>query len=210
MPLSMTKTEANDYARTNLYAMGMFSVAGSDYCASRCCILNRMSAGFRLASEAVEKLLKAYVFLETRATSTLKANDRHNPFLLKEELQPALKTRDPELDKFDGLLRKLFGHYQTRYPDNNDQGSASSQELPQIDELFVYLIDKLPMPDEVKYRSTFFVGLCEPNARQFWRDHYWATAQNPLLQGKMPQIEKRYKEVFEHLNPHIQRAELGG
>jgi HEPN domain-containing protein len=201
MTLTMTKPEVNHYARTNQYAMMMLLVAGSDYFASRCCILNMMSSGFRLASEAAEKLLKAYIFLETKEPTKLKGNDRHDPYSLKEELQSALKARDTELDNFDGLLHKLFGHYQSRYPDNKGQGPASSEELPQIDELFIYLIEKLPMPDEVKYRSGFFTELCDSNARQFWRNYYWATERNSLLQTKMPMIEQRYKEVFEHLYP---------
>jgi hypothetical protein len=206
MTLTMTKPEVDDYARTNQYAMLMLFVAGSDYFACRCCILNMMSSGFRLASEAVEKLLKAYIFLETKQKTTLKQNDRHNPYLLKEELQSALKARDTELDNFDGLLNQLFGHYQSRYPDNKGQGSASSQELTQIDKLFIFLIEKLPMPDELKYRSGFFVSVYDSNARQFWRDYHWATEQNSLLQAKMPLIEQRYKEVFEHLYPKTSQA----
>ena len=135
-------------------AMTMFMTASSDYFACRCCILNGLSSGFRLASEAVEKLLKASIFLRTGTQSRLKGHDRHNPYRLKEELKSA--HVDSTLDGYDPLLKKLHDHYQSRYPDNQTTGrGASGEELAEIDALFLYLVETLPMPDEVKSDPLF-------------------------------------------------------
>ncbi len=197
MTLTLTRKEVAEYAHDKQYAMMMFMDASSDYIACRCCILNALHSGFRLASEAVEKLLKAFIFLATGARTSLKKNDRHNPYLLKQELKKSHPDR--KLDSFDELLKTLFDHYQNRYYDNPTTGrGASSSELDQIDDLFIYLVETLPIPDEVKYRCKFFADLCDENARIYWRNHYWATERNQALNGKMALIECRYHEVSAH------------
>src|ERR1051326_3363602 len=105
MALILTKAQAQDYARVHQYAVMMFTDAGSDYVAGRCCMINGLFPGLRLASEAVEKILKAFIFFVTGQKSTTKGNDRHNPYLLKQELR---KTHtDSKLDLFDDVLKKL-------------------------------------------------------------------------------------------------------
>ena len=154
MALTLTRDEEAVYARKNQYALMMFMDAGLDYFACRCCILNGLDTGFRLASEATEKLLKAFIYLATGTKTTLTGYRRHDPYLLKEELKAAHK--DQQLDGFDDLLRQLHHHYQTRYFDNPATDQHSPTRLDRIDDLFVYLVETLPMPDEVKYRSMFF------------------------------------------------------
>jgi hypothetical protein len=200
MPLTLTRSEVDEYARANKYAMMMFMDASSDYFACRCCILNALHSGFRLASEAVEKLLKALIYLTTGEKTKLRGKDRHNPYLLKEELRA--EHRDQVLDGFDDLFRKLYDHYQSRYFDNPVTGKgASSEELNQIDDLFIHLVETLPMPDEVKYRCKFFADLCEEDDRRYWRNYYWATERNRALKRKMEAIERRYQQVLAHLYP---------
>jgi hypothetical protein len=198
MALTLTRQEVREYAHRNQYAMLMFMGASSDYFACRCCILNGLFCGFRLASEAVEKLLKAFIFLQTGARSTLKGRDRHNPYLLKKELT-ALRP-DKNLDTYDDLLQTLYDHFLSRYYDNPTTGKgASGEELPLVDELFLYLVESLPMPDEIKYRSAFFAHLCEENDRKYWRNYYWAMERNEVLNKKMPLIERTYQQVRSHL-----------
>jgi hypothetical protein len=198
MALTLTREQVTEYARDKQYATMMFGDAGLDYIACRCCILNKLHSGFRLASEAIEKLLKAFIFLETGAETTLRGNDRHNPYLLKQELNGV--RPDPKLDNFDDLLHKLHDHFQSRYYDNRTTGKgASSDELDQIDDLFVYLTEMLPMPDEVKYRCRFFGDLCDGDSRRYWRNYHWATESNRALQGKMESIERTYNQVLGHL-----------
>jgi hypothetical protein len=198
MQLTLTREQARQYAGKNQYAMMMFMDAGSDYFACRCCILNALHSGFRLASEAVEKLLKAFIFLQTGTKSTLKGRDRHNPYLLKEELKAS--RPDQKLDSYDDLLHKLYDHFLSRYYDNPVTGKgASGEELPKIDELFLYLVETLPMPDEVKYRPAFFAEICDENSRRYWRNYYWAMERNEVLQRKMESIERSYQQVLKHL-----------
>jgi hypothetical protein len=198
MQLTLTREQARQYAGKNQYAMMMFMDAGSDYFACRCCILNALHSGFRLASEAVEKLLKAFIFLQTGTKSTLKGRDRHNPYLLKEELKAS--RPDQKLDSYDDLLHKLYDHFLSRYYDNPVTGKgASGEELPKIDELFLYLVETLPMPDEVKYRSAFFAEICDEHSRRYWRNYYWAMERNEVLQRKMESIERSYQQVLKHL-----------
>jgi len=200
MTLALTQKEVAEYARKNKYAMLMFHDAGSDYFACRCCILNGLHTGFRLASEAVEKLLKAFIYLATGSKTNVKRDGLHNPYVLKQELTTA--HPDQKLDGFDDLLKTLHDHYQSRYFDNPTTGKgASSKELDQIDELFLYLAETLPMPDEVKYRGGFFTSLCDENSRKHWRNYYWATAHNRALEPKMKSIEHTYQQVLKHLYP---------
>jgi hypothetical protein len=35
--------------------------------------------------------------------------------------------------------------------------------------------------------------------RRHWRHYHWTTESNRALQGKMEPIERKYKQVFEHL-----------
>src|SRR3989344_8199280 len=104
--LTMTKKETMDYCSKNQYATMMFYAASDDYVASRCCILNGLAPGFILASQAIEKILKAIIFLETKRQTGLKKDDKHNPFSLKNELTAKTKKYS-ELNKFDEQLKKL-------------------------------------------------------------------------------------------------------
>jgi hypothetical protein len=98
------------------------------------------------------------------------------------------------------LLRKLHNHFLSRYFDNEvgDRG-ASGGELPKIDELFVYLVESLPMPEEVKYRSAFFSQICDETARRYWRTYQWAMQDNQALHSKIESIERKYQQVLTHL-----------
>lgn len=198
MRLTLTRQDVADFARQNQYATMMFMDAGFDYVACRCCILNALHSGFRLASEAIEKLLKAHIFLVTGARTKLTRKDLHNAYALKQELNAVVN--DKKLDSFDDVLKKLHDHYQSRYFDNPVTGrGASSEELPRIDELFLYLVETLPMPDEIKYTSAFIGSLCDENSRRYWKNYYWAMERNHALRGKIADIEKTYQEVFKHL-----------
>jgi hypothetical protein len=190
--LTFTSKEAREYARKNLYATMMFGSAGEDYIACRCCVLGGLYTGLRFGSEAVEKILKAHIYLATGAKRR-----GHNPYLLKQEL---IATHpDPKLNSFDDPLRKLYGHYQRRYYDNPERSQgASCEELSYVDDLFIYLVETLPMPDEVKYRGMFFALLCDETTRRFTNFH-WATHNNRALQGKLELMERRYQQVYQHL-----------
>lgn len=189
--LTMTRQEVAGYFSERQYAGMRIYTATGDYTAARCCILNGLFSGFVLASEAIEKLLKAAIYLETGE----EVMTGHDSFALKEKLK---RARDYGLDGYDEILKKLYLHYQSRYHENHG-GGASSRELVEIDALWLELMEKLPIPDEAKYRTAFYSFIAEPN--EFWRNDVWLTTNNQALAPKMDAIKTRYQEVFRHLYP---------
>ncbi len=190
----LSRKDINIFCQNNQYATMMFTTASSDYVASRCCILNGLlRCGFVLSCQAIEKILKVFIFLETKE----KIKKGHNPFCLKEKLK---ETKDYKLDKFDNLLKRLYGHYQSRYHDNEDSSrSKSSKELDEIDELWVHLIGAIPLPDEVKYRLRFFTYLFGEKSRKYYFDYYWAEKNNKALAKKIQEMKLKHKAVRQHL-----------
>ncbi len=196
--LMMSRQAVSKYWSDKKYAAMMIFVATDDYIAARCCILNALFPGFMLASQAIEKLLKSLIYLE----SGDEMDTCHDPFRLKEKLK-ALK--DYGLDRFDDTLNKLHDHFQSRYPDNQTTGKgASSKELPEIDALWLELIEKLPVPDEAKYRIAFFSYLVDPNP--YWKNDHWLIIENNALAPKFDFIKKKYQEIYKHLYPNKEIA----
>lgn len=196
----LSKKDVRDFCYKKQYATMMFDTASNDYIASRCCILNKLvSAGLILSCQSIEKILKAFIFLETEE----KLKEGHDPFELKEKLK---EVKDYKLDKFDDLLKRLYGHYQSRYYNNKNHSKIkSSKEIDEIDELWVYLIEIFPVPDEVKYRLMFFARLFEKRCRKYLLDYYWIEKNNKALAKKIKEMELKYKAVFQHLYPKIQQ-----
>lgn len=183
----MKRGEYQKYCNKNKDALMFLYNADQDYTAARCCILNALFPGFMLASQAVEKSLKALIKFEGGDHK-----DFHNPFKLKE----ILKTiRDYDLDKYDDLLKKLSDHFKARYYDNTmdyKTNGASSEELVRIDNLWVTLKEKLPFPDEVKFRTKFFSDLFDDSP--FWNNKFWIREKNYSLSDKIQIWEKIYKK----------------
>lgn len=178
------------------YANMRFFDATNDYTAARCCILNGLFSGFALATQATEKLLKAIIFLETSE----KMRTCHDPYKLKEKLK---KAKDYDLDSFDNTLKKLNDHYLARYHEDSPRihadgsSGASSEELPIIDELWFILAEKLPMPDEIKYRMKLFADLFEPNPG--WSNGFWLTKNNLAFDRRKEILSKKYTDVYKYL-----------
>ena len=72
----------NIVLRISVFLMFLYD-ADQDYVAARCCILNGLFPGFMLASQAVEKFLKALFVFECKE----KVKNIHDPFGLKECLK---------------------------------------------------------------------------------------------------------------------------
>ena len=189
MSCSLDRNGAANWGAQHQYAAMRFFDATQDYIAARCCILNGLHAGFILASQAVEKLLKAIIYLES--TEKIKG---HNPYELKERLK---KSKDYNLDNFDLMLKKLHDHYLSRYYEDSPSVGASSEELPLIDELWFTLTEKLPMPDEVKYRTMFFTELLDPNP--YWLNGFWLTKDNLSFDKRKKILSRKYIKVRKHL-----------
>ena len=197
----LSKKDVMSFCHKNQYATMMFYNAGDDYIASRCCLLNGLlQPGLGLACQSIEKILKSFIYLEAATKTKLKGNNKHNPFKLKEELK---KIKNYKLDKFDDLLKNLFDYYQERYYDNKTSvNGMSNSELDKIDELWVYLVENLPMPDEVKYRLKFFGDLFEEGTRKYYLNYHWATISNKALTSNYSKWNNLYKKVVKHLYPN--------
>ena len=185
----MTRDEHQKYCRKNQRTLMFLYNADQDYVAARCCILNGLFPGFVLASQAVEKFLKALFVFECKE----KVKNIHDPFGLKECLK---KVKDYDLDRYNVLLKKLSDHYKARYSDNKmdyETNGASSEELADLDNLWMSLKEKLPFPNEVKFRTRFFSDLFDEYP--YWKNKFWIREKNGSLSDKIQLWEKRYKEI---------------
>ena len=97
------------------------------------------------------------------------------------------------------ILNKLNSHYQSRYYDNpnNNTNCVPTADLKELDDLWIYLVENIPMPVEVKFRSGTYVYLCQPGIKDLWG--YWLLLNNPLLQDRIEVIQKTNNEVLNHL-----------
>jgi hypothetical protein len=200
--LKLSNADVRAYAHKNQYATMMFHGAADDYVSSRCLIQNILFTGFILYSYSVEKLLKAIIFLETGKETTLKGQNRHNSYLLKQELH---KSKDYGLDKYDNFLKMLFGHFQCRYFDNKYPGKMlGTEDLDEADALWMHLFESIPFPPEVKYRLVIPSLFFEKIALKYRPEYrFWATHNNRILSSKLEKMEEIYWEVEHHLyRPH--------
>lgn len=194
MALSLSKSQVDDFYSKNSYAMQMLMSAVPDYMAARCCLLYGLFSGLYLGSLAIEKTLKGIISIETKS----KPRNIHNLVKLKDMLQ---KEKDYGLNEYTDFLNKLFGDYQARYHDNPDRSMGmSTDELHQLDDLWVYLINAFPAPDEIKYRSIFFAFLFEPQASLYANV---MKQNNKALARELKSYGRKYKEVFIHVHPQI-------
>jgi hypothetical protein len=194
--LTMSAADIREYGAIHGYPQMMFGGSADDYIASRCLILNILFfSGFPLFSQSVEKMLKAYIHLETGRPTTLRGPDRHNPYLLKEELQG---HKDYGLSQFDAILKKLYGHFQQRYHDNPDKSNGmGGNELDGFDELWMYLFDAVPFPVQIKYRLTFTHRMFE--SKSFTPQYsLWATLANKAMAPKLKEMEEAHFAVEKH------------
>jgi hypothetical protein len=194
---TMSAADIREYGVKHGYSQMMFGGSSGDYIASRCLILNVLWSGFPLFSQSIEKMLKAYIHLETGQRTNLIGNDRHNPYFLKEELQ---QRKDYGLNQFDDLLKRLYTHYQSRYHDNKDRsGGMGAGELNEFDALWIYLFDAAPFPLQVKYRLSFTHELFAPNARELLPQYFhWATHNNQALASRIKEMEQTHFAVEKH------------
>jgi len=195
MGLKLNRQDVAKYCSEHQYSMLMINDATYDYIAARCCIINYLFPGYILACQAIEKMLKGIYYVVTK----IKPPNIHNLYDLKEELK---NYQDFHLDSYDHLLKELFGHYQSRYFDNPNGVTSkeiSQEKVDEIDEIWFHLIEILPFPDEVKYRSGTYSILCGRKSNKSNKDREWIVKYNNLLKKRIEIIEKRHNEVYNHL-----------
>lgn len=188
----MTFKEMRDYQQHALQdAGGFFFIAAEDYVGARCLILNALASGFPLAAQAIEKLLKAALCMDG-----IKPSRSHSTAHLLAEL--AKSSARYRLDEYRDLCGRLDEYYRRRYHDNSRENyGATSEDLAHIDRIWFHIVTELPLPDEFKYRTKFFVDLCEGNP--YWRADVWLLKDNAVLAPQFLAIKSRYDEVRQYV-----------
>jgi HEPN domain-containing protein len=194
----MNPEDADNFARQNRDGMGLYSEAADDYVAARCCLMNGLFTGLRLASESVEKLLKAHLLFLNPSENVRQFG--HDIPKLGERLSELTGLQDSDSRK--ELLLRLKKHYDTRYPDNAvDLKSKSTGELREIDELVVELIEQMPIPAEVKFRSGLYVQLfiteMQPELATWWTPPRWILSDNRALAPRLKALRQRCRAVLD-------------
>lgn len=193
MTLTLNRNGINEFARKNQSAMLLIHQATEDYISARCLLLNGLMPGLTLASQSIEKYLKGFLLLRDNTINPRQFS--HNLVDLFDNLKIISNFN---WDTYDNLISRLRGHYQARYPDNHDRSmSMSTVELIEIDQLAINLVEQMPMPDEVKYRSGLYVEVTDSNFTPI----NWAIKQNQAI--NLSKIVQRSNEVKKHLGINI-------
>src|SRR3989344_805933 len=123
-----------------------------------------------------------------------------HPLLIKTELS---KYKDYGLDKYDDILLRLYGHYQSRYYENKDKStSKGTDELKEFDALWFDLFQKIQMPIEIKYRNAFTSRMFEEDDYGFHDNYrYWCLHLNKAFEPHVLEMKKMYDAVTAYLYP---------
>ena len=188
-----TQKEIMDYFKEYKDGTIIFYDSIDDYIVSRF-LINQgfLREGLIFGCQSIEKMLKSFILLIKKKISK-KNNLSHNPFDLKEELKENFSLN---LEKYNDLLKRLFGHYQSRYMDNSNQVTfKKSWELKEIDELYLYLLENLPLISEIKYKARFFQYLFSKHSQ----DNYSEALKehNDLLKKKIPEFKVKWETLSE-------------
>ena len=100
------------------------------------------------------------------------------------------------LSEYNDLLRRLELHYNYRYPDNSDKSSSrSSGEIVEIDRLYFFLLDKLNIPDFLKYRNIIFEYLFSENSFDLKIKSYLLN-RNYVLNQRIDEYRAKYEKTI--------------
>jgi HEPN domain-containing protein len=198
MSLSMTDKDVRVFASNNQDAMLILRIGVHDYTASRCCILNGLFSGFSIVAQAVEKILKSFLYLHKYS------KPREFSHHLVKAANKIQEYNDYGLDKYKPLLEKLEKHYQTRYHDNaNRSKGLYGEEIHEFDELIMHLMKVLPVPDEVKFRTGIYGELFDYDqglvSLSGSSSAHWLIYNNKALSHQLIYLQQRCQEVMDHL-----------
>lgn len=149
MTFTLNRTSLMEFSRSNKAAMLLMDQGTSDYVGCRCCLSNGVFSGLELGAQAVEKHLKA-MLLFAKPGNNARSFNHKLPLLVSAVQAEGIADLSGHIE----TIKKLQGHYQSRYPDNTGKAtSASTDELQIIDELMHDILDRMPVPEEVLLRS---------------------------------------------------------
>jgi hypothetical protein len=192
--------ELTDFFNKHSRATLLMRVAGADYAASRCLLLNGLFAGLVLGSQAIEKSLKAYLLFHDPQRHVRRLS--HSlPKLLTEA-----RSSFPNLSLlgFEPVVIKFGRHYETRYPDNPGASSnMTTADLLELDELIIFLSEHMPCPRNVRYRAGIYPMITFSLGYQATvpPTEFWIKNNNRALAPLLPRIHAEHMRVMEELYP---------
>lgn len=207
MELKMTWQEMIDFGKSNNTAMDLIHLAVDDYKGSRCCMINNiLGPGFILAEQAAEKYLKCLLKLISPEVNLRKFNDHK----LTDLIEKINEFGDYGLDKYFPLAKRLSDLYElVRYPDNkliktiNSYGMRGD-EIDNIDEFIFHLMEKLPMPDEIKFNGLIYGSLFNFKGEDNTLWSNWIMCNNKQFEIHKNELRTKFIQVFNYIHPHMQ------
>lgn len=146
----------DEYFKEKKISIQFLNTATDDYIGARCCLLNGLiTSGYVLSEQAIEKLLKSFILL---LSPNEKLSRKHILTPLMETLQEVSKI---DLSRYANLFNVLTKAYPfLRYPTDPknphilESGitSLSTAVIDEVDDLFIFLYMRIPLPDKVKCR----------------------------------------------------------
>ena len=188
-----------DFARANKQAMLLLLTATRDYSSARCLMLNGLQAGFSVGAQAIEKYLKATIYLSAPSTPTKRSHNLPALLLDAEALLPGLAASN-----FEATATTFHEFYQTRYPDNDNQPiSMNTGMIADLDEMVIGINVMLPMPRNIRMRSGLFalVMFSLNHLNSETPDEKWIKMQNAALAPHWDRIRTEYFETMKEIYP---------
>jgi hypothetical protein len=177
--------------------------AAEDYIAARCCLLNSLLSGLVLAEQAIEKILKAYIYLQDPSIRLVSA-ELHSIELLATRVTAMFPQLTWPVEQ--SFLEKLTLYFNTKYPDAKSEHprSRSTAELISLDILFIYLCVELPFNPDLKGRIGIYPWIGDPGpTNRIWRG--WLLPYNDALtEAVQQQIQRDYLAALSLPMPDIE------
>ena len=176
-----TWEELHGFLRQNKDAWQLASKACDDYLLARLGMLNALWSGFEMATQATEKLLKAYLLLTDKTFSgkakkaqravSDKAKSMGRSQEWGHDVQACLELAtgtglQPSVDLRTRLAR-INSYYGRRYPDSGGPTSISAAEVHDVDEALFEIWDAFRAVNDDYYHVG---GLMSP-IYSFWLQH---------------------------------------
>ncbi|WP_336518562.1 hypothetical protein [Pollutibacter soli] len=177
-----------EFGRENRNALLLNSTSADDYVASRCCFLNGLiGQGYILGEQAIEKVLKSAILLIDKNIN-VRSKKQFGIHNIEQLIIHFGSVANVDCQRFFSMAQKLTEAYELlRYPDNKIKVPGSSYHftpkfISEVDEVYIFVAEKLNIPDNVKYRTGIFRMLFMSSVE---RTKYWLQLDNSILKSKL-------------------------
>jgi HEPN domain-containing protein len=127
-----------------------FKQSAEDYAAARCCLLHGLFPGFVMAEQAVEKLIKAFIFFTDPSFKPKRGRGHDLPSLVTVMCS---QYGHVSLAPYEKTIELLQSSYDRRYPDSETAPqSRMTAQLRDVDDLYIYLLDQSPITGDLRYQ----------------------------------------------------------